>query len=84
VDTLEAPVEPWTVKVGMAVGVIAAIVTFLWIFIASLESVGWVIGIVVGWIPAALGAAIAFFLGRHLWWFLAVLLVLAIALALHI
>jgi hypothetical protein len=60
--------------IGMVVGALAAVITFLWVYIAAVGSVGWVIGIALGWIPAGIAAFIAFWIGRYLWWLFALLL----------
>jgi hypothetical protein len=44
------------------------VVAFLVVYLAAIDSAGWVIGIALGWIPAFFAAATAFFIGRHLWW----------------
>ncbi len=59
---------------GAVIGGIAAMVTFIAIMIAAINSVGWVIGIALGWIPACLGCGIAYALFRYLWWVLAIAL----------
>jgi hypothetical protein len=54
--------------VGTAIGGIAMVVTFIAVYIAAVDSVGWVIGIAVGWIPAGLASALAYLVFRYLWW----------------
>lgn len=53
--------------IGMLLGGVTALVTFIAVYIAAVGSVGWVIGIALGWIPAGLAAAIAGTLVRWLW-----------------
>jgi hypothetical protein len=65
--------------VGFVVRWIAAITTFIAVYIAAVASVGWVIGIALGWIPAGLAAAIVGWLVGALW----PLLALAIAFAVY-
>ena len=52
---------------GGLVAIPLALVTFILVYIAAIDSVGWVIGLVLGWIPAFWAAAIVFFLGAYLW-----------------
>lgn len=54
--------------VGTAIGGIAMVVTFIAVYIAAVGSVGWVIGIALGWIPAGLASALAYLVFRYLWW----------------
>jgi hypothetical protein len=54
--------------IGGLVGGLGGIVTFLVVYLAAIDSVGWVIGIALGWIPAFLAAAVVYFVGRYLWW----------------
>jgi hypothetical protein len=54
----------WT---GIVIGSLAALVTFIVVYVAAVGSVGWVIGIALGWIPAGLAAALAGTLVRWLW-----------------
>jgi hypothetical protein len=54
--------------VGTAIGGIAMVVTFIAVYIAAVDSVGWVIGIALGWIPAGLASALAYLVFRYLWW----------------
>ena len=49
------------------IGGIAAVVTFVAVWIAAIGSVGWVFGIALGWIPAWIAAAIAYVFFRFLW-----------------
>jgi len=64
--------------IGMAIGGLAAVITFICVYIAAVGSVGWVFGIALGWIPAGLAGWIAFFLGRYLWWLAAIIIFWAI------
>jgi hypothetical protein len=57
-----------------AAAAIAGLV-FIIVYVKAVQSVGWVIGIALGWIPAALAAVIAYGAIRYLWW----LLLLAVA-----
>lgn len=50
--------------VGTAIGGIAMAVTFIAVYIAAVDSVGWVIGIALGWIPAGLASALAYLVFR--------------------
>jgi hypothetical protein len=68
----------WFAITGFIVGGLAALIAFVAVYIAAVGSVGWVIGIALGWIPAGLAAGLAFVLGRYLWW-LAALLILLVA-----
>jgi len=65
-------------------GLLAAAAAFIVVYAAAVSSVGWVIGIALGWIPAYLASCLAFFLVRVFLWF-AVLGLLAVVffLALH-
>jgi hypothetical protein len=58
----------WTDIAGMIIGSLAALMTFLAVYIAAVGSVGWVFGIAIGWIPATLAAWLAWLLFRYLWW----------------
>jgi hypothetical protein len=53
---------------GMVIGGIASVITFIAVYIAAVGSVGWVIGIALGWIPAGLASALAYVVFRYLWW----------------
>lgn len=53
--------------VGMLTGGIALIVTYFAVYIAAVDSVGWVIGIALGWIPSGLAAWVAYGILRFLW-----------------
>jgi hypothetical protein len=55
------------VMVGFPVGWIAAAVTFVGVYVAAVNSVGWVIGIALGWIPAGIAAVIVGWLVDVLW-----------------
>ena len=57
----------WYLAIGTISGGIAALITFIGVMIAACNEAGWVIGIALGWIPAALAAAVAFVLVRFLW-----------------
>jgi hypothetical protein len=63
---------------GVVLGVIAGLAAFVGVFAAAVGSAGWVVGIALGWIPAGLAAALAFFTFRYLWW-LALILGLGLA-----
>jgi hypothetical protein len=65
----------WFVDVSWAAGWVGFVITFLAVYIAAIGSVGWVIGIALGWIPAMLAAGFAFFVFLWLWW----LILIAIA-----
>jgi hypothetical protein len=54
--------------IGGLVGGLGGLVAFVAVYLAAIESAGWVVGIALGWIPAFLVAAIVYFLGRYLWW----------------
>lgn len=58
----------WFSIVGKAFGGIAWLITFIGVYIAAVDSVGWVIGIALGWIPAGLAAVLAYLVFRYLWW----------------
>ena len=62
----------WLNYVGLPIGCIAAVITFLGVYLAAVDSVGWVIGIALGWIPSSLAAWLAFWIFRLLWPFLLV------------
>jgi hypothetical protein len=55
------------VGVGTLTGGIAFVVTFFAVYIAAVDSVGWVIGIALGWIPAVLAGWFAYGIFRFLW-----------------
>ena len=57
----------WYSTVGIVIGGLAGAIAYISVCIAAVRSVGWVVGIALGWIPAGLAAALAFFLGRYLW-----------------
>jgi hypothetical protein len=59
--------EGWYMWTGACIGSLAALVTFVIVYIAAIGSVGWVIGIALGWIPAGLAAAVVGGLFRWLW-----------------
>ena len=57
----------WYGVTGSVMGFLGGAIAFIAIWIAAVGSVGWVIGIALGWIPAYLGAFASFFLLRYLW-----------------
>ena len=59
--------EGWYQWTGVIIGSLAALITFIIVYIAAIGSVGWVFGIAVGWVPAGLAAAVAFGVLRWLW-----------------
>lgn len=59
--------DAWYWNAGTIIGSLAGIVTFIAIYIAAVGSVGWVIGIALGWVPAALGSIVCYILVRLLW-----------------
>lgn len=73
----------WFGVTGTVVAYFAAVVTFIAVYIAAVGSVGWVIGIALGWIPAGLASGVAFLVGRYLWWLLALAILLIVWTALH-
>jgi len=58
--------------VGVVVGWLAAVVTFIAVYVAAVSSAGWVIGIALGWIPAGIAAVIVGYLVGGLWPILAI------------
>lgn len=64
---LVASGDGWVAVVGIFAGSIAALIAFIWVYIAAVGSVGWVIGIALGWFPAMLAAGVAFLVFRFLW-----------------
>lgn len=54
--------------IGAVAGLIAGVITFIAVYIAAVGSVGWVIGIALGWIPAGLAAVLVGLIFRYLWW----------------
>jgi hypothetical protein len=74
--------DGWIAGIGLLIGVIAWLVTFLAVYVAAVDSAGWVVGIALGWIPATMAGGVAFFLFRYLWWAIA-LVVAYFALRLH-
>lgn len=58
----------WEATVGYWLGVTAAALSFVGVYLAAVASVGWVLGIALGWIPAGLAAVAMFFLFKYLWW----------------
>jgi hypothetical protein len=61
----------WFALIGIVFGGLAWLVTFVAVYIAAVASVGWVIGIALGWFPALLAAILAFVIFRYLWWLIA-------------
>ncbi len=59
--------------IGLFVGPIAAVLAFVGVYIAAVNSIGWVIGIALGWIPAGLAAVLAYFVFRYLWFALLIM-----------
>ena len=58
----------WYGLIGTIAGCLAALVTFIGIYIAAANSeIGWVVGLVLGWFPAGIAAVIVFWLVRSLW-----------------
>lgn len=59
--------DSWYGIGGNIFGFLGGAVSFIAIYIAAVSSVGWVIGIAIGWIPAYLGAFACFLFLRYLW-----------------
>lgn len=59
--------ESWYAKIGMVLGGLTALGTFVVVMILACKEAGWVVGIALGWIPAGLAAAIMFAIVRFLW-----------------
>lgn len=59
--------DRWYWATGDVIAGIGAVICFISIYIAAVSSVGWVVGIALGWIPAYLGAALCGLLLRFLW-----------------
>lgn len=57
----------WYLKTGRVLGGITAVIVFVAVYIAAIGSVGWVIGIALGWIPAGLAAVVSGGLVMFLW-----------------
>jgi hypothetical protein len=53
--------------VGEVGGALAAFATFVGVYAAAVASVGWVIGLALGWIAAGIAGAIAYALVKYLW-----------------
>lgn len=53
--------------IGDVIGSIVGLVTFAEIYIAAVNSAGWVVGLALGWVAATIGALIAYVLVRILW-----------------
>lgn len=60
--------------VGSIVGALGAIAAFLIVLVLAVDSAGWVIGLVFGWILGIAAAAIAFWVCRYMWPILLLLL----------
>lgn len=71
--------DGWYAITGTVIGWLGGVVTFIGIYIAAVSSVGWVVGLALGWVAAYLGAALCFFLLRFLW--LPALLLIAVGIA---
>ena len=54
--------------IGQFLGAIGTLIVYFGVWLAAADSAGWVIGIALGWIPAAIAAGIAYFVLRYLWW----------------
>jgi hypothetical protein len=54
-------------RIGHALGSIAGLVTFFSVYVAAIDSVGWVIGIALGWIAAVLASTVANRIAKYLW-----------------
>jgi hypothetical protein len=59
--------DRWYWATGDVIGSIGGLIAFVWICFAAINSVGWVVGIALGWIPAGLGALACYLLVRILW-----------------
>lgn len=59
--------QTWYGIGGSILGFLGGAVTFMAIYVAAVGSVGWVIGIALGWFPAYLGALACFVFLRYLW-----------------
>jgi hypothetical protein len=66
--------------IGAFSGIVGAILVFLAVYAAAIGYAGWLVGIALGWIPAILGALVAGFLFRYLWWLFAIGIVCLIGL----
>ena len=64
--------------IGTLIGALMGIATFLAVYTLAIDSVGWTAGIALGWIPAAIAAAVVAVLLRYLWPAVLFLLVAAI------
>ena len=64
--------------IGNLVGALVGIAAFLAVYRLAIDSVGWAAGIALGWIPAAIAAAVIAVLLRYLWPAVLFLLVAAI------
>jgi ABC-type Mn2+/Zn2+ transport system permease subunit len=53
--------------IGTLVGGLTAIAAFVAVYVLAIDSVGWLLGIALGWIPALIAAAVAAVLLRYLW-----------------
>jgi hypothetical protein len=63
------------------IGFLVSFITFTAIWISAIASVGWVFGVVIGWIPAFIAGTIAFFLWPFVLLIVFFLILLAIALS---
>lgn len=72
----------WYWTTGQVIGTVGSIIAFFAIYAAAIGSVGWVIGIALGWVAASLGAAACYYLTRLLW--LPALLLIALGLFLDL
>ena len=59
--------DGWHSIIGIILGSLSALITFIVIMIAACDSAGWVVGIALGWIPALIGATIVCWLVWLLW-----------------
>ncbi len=61
-------------RTAARISLIAATLTFIAIYVATVHGAGWAIGLSLGWIPAGLAAYVAFVAGVYLFPLLAWLL----------
>jgi hypothetical protein len=52
---------------GEILGFICGAAAFLIVYAAAISSVGWVIGLALGWVAAGIAASLAYLAGKHLW-----------------
>jgi hypothetical protein len=52
---------------GTFLGALGAIAAFLGVYAAAVASVGWVIGLALGWVAAGIAASITFAVVKYLW-----------------